>query len=219
MTPALLLLADSQLLFRPQQTPLLFSHVQCRFSVAPHVAYLGAANNNQDEYFDLAQSGIRNLVGMDCPVHWIKTLDDVPGHPFDVVVLSGGDVTAGWGFLGQSKVQQWLLHSHALPNSLMVGVSAGAIHMARGCDPDRKEPHEQIYLGWHSAFIAVHEEAVGWPSLSMINAHKPRWDAMGIPMGGGLWVEGQHQYQIGKPCVDRTKQGSWLTLEPFSALL
>ena len=91
--------------------------------------------------------------------------------------------------IGEKQVRGWLQRCHELPCSLMIGVSAGAIHLANGIDPDRPELGCQPFLNWFPHCIAVHEEHQGWPSLV-----KQR--GLGIPLGGGVWVEQAAGLQI-----------------------
>lgn len=197
MSNALLLLADSQLLFRAASAPALHSRIRNRFNAPVDAAYIGAANGNDPSFYDFACQAINTLLGRKCNTRFICHEKELPAEPSPLVVLAGGSVSKGWEFLSQPAVANWLQRSHQLQGSLMIGVSAGAIHLARGIDPEQPHQGSQPYLHWLPLDVAVHEEQQGWPSL----VEQP---ALGIPMGGGLWVERKPGHQqmmnVGNPC-------------------
>lgn len=191
-TSALLLLADSQLLFRPQLSP----QVQQFFAARPpgvvlRAAYIGASNGHQAEFFQLACAGLEALLARPLTCEFIRTEHDIPALPVDLVLLAGGSVSTGWEFLQRPALRQWLEQCRLRPGTLIIGVSAGAIQLARGCDPEQPAPQGQTFLDWLPLFIAVHEEAQGWPSRQIWQRDAPQLDFAGIPFGGGLWCEGE----------------------------
>lgn len=192
MSNALLLLADSQLLFRAASAPALHSRIRNRFDAPVEAAYLGAANGNDPSFYDFACQAINTLLGRKCNTRFICQEKELPSEASPLVVLAGGSVSQGWDFIGRPAVVEWLQRCHQLQDSLMIGVSAGAIHMARGVDPEQPEQGSQHYLNWLPLDVAVHEEQQGWPSL--VNKQ-----ALGIPMGGGVWVEPEMQ-SVGTQC-------------------
>lgn len=198
---ALLLLADSQLLFRPSAVPQAARHLAGRPLQA---AYVGAANGNQVEFFELACAGLASLLGCEVPCRHIITADDVSGPLPSVVILAGGSVSAGWDFIHQPVVRHWLQRIGDNPNALVVGVSAGAIHLGRGCDPEQMNPRAQPYLDWLPCFVTVHEEQQGWPSRQVWQAGGQQGDFLGIPFGGGLWMQGDRWESVGRPCLQQT---------------
>ena len=191
---ALLLLADSQLLFRPEQLPWIAEHFAGRY---PRAAYIGAANGNRPAYFDLACAGLDALVGQSVPAIFIRDESDLPAFPVDILILAGGSVVAGWQFLQREPVKAWLETMRTQPGGLVIGVSAGAIHMARGCDPESPVPSAQAYLDWFPHFIAVHEEDRGWPSQQVWQNGGNAGEFFGIPLGGGLWVVRRQSTPVG----------------------
>jgi cyanophycinase len=204
---ALLLLADSQLLFRPDQLPQLLRHCtgQERSTSQPlSAAYIGAANGNRPEFFDLACSALATLFGQPVPCHFIQSESDIPPKPCALVILAGGSVETGWAFLQQQPVRDWLEACRSEADAVFIGVSAGAIHLASGCDPEQPSPCAQTYLGWAPLFVAVHEEGENWPTLQVWReaASSQAFSSLpfaGLPMGGGLWVENDNGKTVGKP--------------------
>lgn len=192
---ALLLLADSQLLFRPSAVPQAARHLAGRPLQA---AYVGAANGHQVEFFELACAGLNSLLGREVPCRPVMSADDAIGPPPSVVILAGGSVSAGWDFIHQPVVRHWLQRIGDNPNALVVGVSAGAIHLGRGCDPEQMNPLAQPYLEWLPHFVAVHEEQQGWPSRQVWQAGGQRGDFLAIPFGGGLWVQDDRITPVGR---------------------
>ncbi|HVK99562.1 MAG TPA: hypothetical protein VM553_07120 [Dongiaceae bacterium] len=205
---ALLLLADSQLLFRPAQLPQLLQRARPRSA-----AYIGAANGHQPEFFELAQAALATLYGtlygQPVPCHFIRNQHELPAQPSDLVIMAGGSVTAGWEFLQQPWLQRWLNACRAEADAVFIGVSAGAIHLASGCDPERPSPRAQTYLGWAPLFIAAHEETQQWPSRQCWQTARQAPDSTGqdftrlafagLPMGAGLWWEAGIGQSMGKP--------------------
>ena len=192
---ALLMLADSQLLFRPDVMPWVAEHFAGRY---PRAAYIGAANANRPAYFELACAGLESLVGQSVPTVFIREERDIPAYPADILVLAGGSVTAGWQFLRQESVRAWLDSVWRQPGSLAIGVSAGAIHLARGCDPEVPEPQAQPYLGWLPHFLAVHEEQQQWPSRLHWQNGGRDGDFIGVHMGAGLWFDRHGRRWVGR---------------------
>ena len=115
------LLADSQLLFGgengEQLSQWVMAQMAARYSdgglVVPEVSkkaiYIGAANGNAIEFYDMAKDICRQW-GVDSVVH-VKNVEQITGLNADdiaVVNLAGGDVALGCEFLSQSSVRCWL---------------------------------------------------------------------------------------------------------------
>ncbi len=198
---ALLLLADSQLLFRPEQLPQLVQRFASRPAGSVTAAYIGAANGHQPEFFALACSALETLLGTAVPCHCIRSVQDLPPQPVEVLVLAGGSVQAGWEFLRQPAVHDWLQRCHAQTGAVIIGVSAGAIHLASGYDPEMSPPQPQTCLGWAPLFVAAHEERDGWPSQRIWQAGDLALDFCGLLLGGGVWIEQGVQLPVGKGMV------------------
>ncbi|RLT96189.1 MULTISPECIES: hypothetical protein [unclassified Ketobacter] len=182
MSSAMLLLADSQLLFRTGSAPELLQTVRQRFTTGVDAAYIGAANGNDRAFYQLACAGLDALTGHHNNTRLVAEVSDLPPSPSPLVMLAGGSVARGWAFLSEPRVRHWLHCCHRLTGSLIIGVSAGAIHLANGLDPEQPDRGRQTFLNWLPYDIAVHEEQQHWPSLT-------GFPALGIPFGGGIWVE------------------------------
>ena len=192
---ALLLLADSQLLFQPLQLPQLRRHFAGR---AVHAAYVGAANGHQQAFFELACAALESQFEQAVVCDFIREGRDVVQCRPNLVILAGGSVEAGWQFLQQPDVQQWLTPIYQDAGALFVGVSAGAIHLAQGCDPEHPKPVPRHFLNWYPHFVAVHEEQQGWPSREIWEQGGSQGHFVGIPLGGGLWVQAGKVERLGR---------------------
>ena len=196
---ALLLLADSQLLFRPERLPQVAKHFAGRVVQA---AYVGASNGNQPAFYELACAALETLLGQPVPCTFVRTAGDLPEQPVNLLVLAGGSVSLGWAFLQQPALRSWLDGILNDPQALAIGVSAGAIHLARGCDPEQCDPEQpgplaQSYLDAFPHFIAVHEEQQHWPSRQVWQAGGCAGEFVAIPLGGGLWCQGETRQAMG----------------------
>lgn len=191
---ALLLLADSQLLFRPQALSPLIQHFAGR---SPRAAYVGAANGHQPEFYELACAALEALFGRPVPCAFVRGAMDISRQPVDLLILAGGSVSRGWEFLQQPDVQLWVNNILAQEPAAAIGVSAGAIHLGRGCDPEQPSPVAQSYLDAFPHFIAVHEEQQAWPSRAVWRADGSAGEFIPIPFGGGLWVQNGKRTTLG----------------------
>ena len=191
---ALLLLADSQLLFRPQRLPQLARHF---VGDMPNAAYIGASNGHQPEFHQLACAALETLFGQPLPCAFIRSAADIPAQPVNLLILAGGSVQWGWEFLLQPPILAWVNRILQDSSAVVIGVSAGAIHLARGCDPEQPQPVAQTYLDCFPHFIAVHEEQQGWPSRHIWQAGGCAGEFIPIPLGGGLWIQGRERVPVG----------------------
>ena len=156
MSSACLLLADSRILVTPQKAVRINQRLRNRFTKPVKAAYVGAANADDPAFYELARQSLDDLFSVPCKTLHVKNSANLP--EVDVVLLAGGNVSLGWQWLQQTEVLHWLQRCRAQPNSLFIGVSAGAIHLARGCDPEQTQPFIRPYLDWLPMIVAVHEE-------------------------------------------------------------
>lgn len=191
---ALLLLADSQLLFRPERLPQVAQHFAGRTVQA---AYVGAANGDQREFLELACAALETQFARPVPCAFVRAAEQIPPQPVNLLLLGGGSVSLGWEFLRQPALRAWVSGVLENPDALVIGVSAGAIHLGRGCDPESPHPVAQAYLDAFPHFIAVHEEQQGWPSRQVWLVGGTQGEFVPIALGGGLWVQGEHRVALG----------------------
>ncbi len=192
------LLADSQLLFGGVKGEPLSEWVVAQiavrnppesYSVPGGAIYIGAANGDASEFYQMAVDICRPW-GVDDVVH-VKNamqLSALQVEDIAVVILAGGDVGLGWDFLSQPTVRAWL-DSYTRTNGLIIGISAGAIHLASTFS---KAHNRSIhFLAYCSENIAAHEESEDWPSVRSWQqcADDVQSLFIGLPFGGGLLVE------------------------------
>ena len=189
MSSACLLLADSRILVTPQKAVRINQCLRNRFTKPVKAAYVGAANADDPAFYELARQSLDDLFSVPCKTLHVKNSANLP--EVDVVLLAGGNVSLGWQWLQQTEVLRWLQRCRAQPNSLFIGVSAGAIHLARGCDPEQTQPFIRPYLDWLPMIVAVHEEQQGWPTLALAKQQQPAWPSLSIEFGAGVWFERQ----------------------------
>lgn len=201
MNGPLVMLADSQLLFAGEQGAWLKAkirrHLQrhkARYGQACSV-YVGAANRNEPAFFELAESALREMGSTQC-VFLKRHLDELGqwrNQAPAVILLAGGDPRLGWQTLGQPEWVSWL-HNCWYRGTLLIGISAGAIHLTSGMDTDNDQPRR--FLDLFPAVTLVHEEQDDWPSERRFRrALGPQHHqaCLKIPMASGIWV---HQEQV-----------------------
>jgi len=195
------LLADSQLLFggekREQLSQWVVGQMAARFTeqlprrpdVSQNAVYIGAANGNAIEFYHMAEDICRQW-GVDNVVHVenVKQLTALDAEDISVVILAGGDVALGWDFLSLHSVRRWL-DCYTQIDGLIIGISAGAIHLASTFSKDHNR--RACFLEYCSAYIAAHEEHEGWVSVQ--SWQQCSGDAkslfIGLPFGGGVLIE------------------------------
>ncbi|HET8704944.1 MAG TPA: Type 1 glutamine amidotransferase-like domain-containing protein [Pseudomonadales bacterium] len=143
------LLADSTALFKPSS--LCLSHLSKRLGRHAKIAYVGAANGDVEEYFELFRAAVQSLQPSRI-IHVRFPFEDAALQQLadsDLVVLAGGDVAAGWTKFADVRFQSVCADLFARGCSWM-GVSAGAVHLGAG------------FMGALPWFIGAHEEANQW---------------------------------------------------------
>ena len=194
----MVLLADSQLLFGGTKGEFLSNWIvdkvaarNCSeaYSVPGGVVYIGAANGNAPEYYQMAVDICQPWgVGRVVHVETAMQLNTLQAEDIAVVILAGGDVALGWDLLSQSTVREWLDY-YTRTNGLIIGISAGAIHLASTFS---KAHNSSVhFLAYCSANIAAHEEQEDWPSVRSWQRCVDDVQSLfiGIPFGGGVLVE------------------------------
>ncbi len=142
---------------------------------ALRAVYLGAANGDLPEYYDVFAAAMQGA-GICRHLHAAAPFDDAARAAIDaadLLVLSGGDPDRGWRAFRTAGVDAQLAARRAA-GAVLVGVSAGAVQMGRGG------------LGIVDAWVAVHDEAAAWAGLRQRLARSP--SALGLGIGRGAAV-------------------------------
>lgn len=148
-------------------------------------AYVGASNGDDPafaEIFEAAFSNPRFATTRHVTARY-SAMDHMCLSQADVIVLGGGDVLRGWTAMrargmADTITQRWL------QGSVMVGVSAGAIQLARGALGD--DGQIVATFGFVPVYVAVHDEARDFASLAELLRAAPSSPAplgIGIPHG------------------------------------
>lgn len=206
-TKSMFLLADSQpLFFHDGQKPFL-NQIREQFAVNQPLtaAYIGAANGDRKEYYEIFQLAMDKIGIHECR-H--ITSDLTPQQQTfveqaKIIVLSGGNVELGWKTL--KKLDQQI--NHAKQNgAVLVGISAGAIHLGQlGWSDKSRLLNNDLFstFGFAPIIFGAHEENQNWNTLKQVVALTGGLlPGLGIPSGGGVIIHPNHSVQaIRKPAV------------------
>ena len=165
----------------------------------PAVACIGAANNDDPDFFDwtstfLGTAGagkvaLAPLAGHHAHVESARRIVSAA----DVVFVAGGDVEAGMRILDAAGISDFLGDLHAR-GTLFIGISAGAIMLAqrwvRWRDPDDDSTAELFdCLGIAPVLCDTHGEGDDWMELKTLLRLCPKGQTgYGIRAGGALRV-------------------------------
>lgn len=202
------LLADSQLLFWVKENGQNFfawEFEQLAVDVEKAL-YIGAANGDQAEYFELFRAAMEECKVEQCEFLKADTpLEEAQQRiaEADLILLSGGDVEVGWTFLEPLKMA---LEDAYFEGAVLVGVSAGAIHLSSLAWPRKEELCESdLYsvIGLVPCLVDVHDEKDNWRHLKQaMRITDGCFSGIGIPSGAGVAVEYNGRVTALKNSVD-----------------
>ena len=193
----LVAMADSGPFFDAKDSPL--PGLLARLARPPaqlRVAYLGTANGDNEDFFSLAEAAMQRL-GL-VTVVFVRTLGSGPPdlerlRAADVVVLSGGDPAAAMAVWEPAGIAHVLRQrAGQVPRTcLMIGVSAGAMQMARwvwaeddstttGTGAPQLVPGLGIATGLPA--MGMHEEKESWRESKAVVERVGV--VVGVPFGG-----------------------------------
>lgn len=191
MHSPIFLLADSQLLFWKDDGPLFLQRVREHLAnESPCAAYIGASNADAPEFyalFEAAMDGIgvtrRRMIRSDFSDEDRAFLESA-----DVIVLSGGDVEAGWRVVEHSGMKQ-AIEQRFEAGAVLMGVSAGAMQLGRyGIVEIEDASHRLIdTFGWVPFVIGAHDERRDWSGLiSVVGMLEGAATGIGLSSGAGM---------------------------------
>lgn len=204
----LVLLADSSLLFAKGDAAFLGTLLEEEFGGAQlRAAYIGAANGDIPAYFEIFVAAMAS-VGI-AQVHQVSSSFPQASREWltqaDVILLAGGDVALGWEVFATTGMLE-VLQERFLGGAMLMGVSAGAIHLSRkGWRPGAEEGTELFdTLGYLPYLVDCHDEANAWEGLKhRVKHEKAGIPGLGLPFGSGLIYHPQGEAQpLGKPLVE-----------------
>jgi len=185
------LLADSQLLFWRENGNLFLDSIKASLTKKnPTAAYIGAANGDRLEFYEMFEDAMAATGVVDCRMIRASFPEDDAKfmEHADLVLLAGGDVAQGWRIFTENGLRKVLARRYR-EGATLIGVSAGAVHLGRyGClehGPRQQELIETLDLV--PFMIDVHDERSGWQRLrASVEMTNTNLRGMGIPSGGGV---------------------------------
>ncbi|MGC2741595.1 MAG: Type 1 glutamine amidotransferase-like domain-containing protein, partial [Candidatus Angelobacter sp.] len=180
----LYLLADSQLFFWKSESGSLAERVRADLDTSnPKAAYVGASNGDQPEFYSLFQAAMDAMGISDCRA--------VPSQPSredifflenaDLIVLSGGDVERGWRTFEQNGLKE-LLPRKRFDGAILMGVSAGAVHLGLGHLSNAAQPKPLDMFRFAPFYVGAHDEENDWWDLrALVNLSPSDVRGIGIP--------------------------------------
>jgi hypothetical protein len=204
------LLADSQLLFWRDGDELFLRRVRALVEAddehagrAPKAAYLGAANGDAPEFYQLFLSAMDQIEVRDCR--------QIPATPAaadleflaaaDLILLAGGDVRRGWDAFKAAQLDQKLVERY-YAGAVLLGVSAGAVQLGlKGWDETGERTSDMLRIV--PFVVDVHDEP-GWGRLlRAVPKAGEHARGLGIPGGGGALYHPDYSVEpIRQPLVE-----------------
>lgn len=209
----LYLFADSQLLFWKNGGMALMDTIRARLGKShPVAAYIGAANGDDPAYYSIFEAAMdeagiedRGMVPSDPQAKDLDLVDRA-----DLILLSGGDVELGWRTFESNGLKQILVRRY-YEGALLIGVSAGAVHLGLGGwgaqGPEGGSLIDTLRIIPH--VVGAHEEAVEWAPLKAAVARLGEHvRGYGIPFGGGFVYHPDHTIEpLRRPLVELRLKG------------
>ena len=211
----LVLLADSQLLFASDHGQWLQQALKQQVNSAgsdsgegPFAVYLGASNGNEPAFYQMACDALAPL-GIERTLFLKQSVAELGEQARQIpaiILLAGGDPASGWQVIGQDPVRNWLLACRQ-QGSLLLGISAGAIHLTSGVTEVAEKAAGKAalipFLDLYPVVTLVHEEQENWPGYALYqscrqeNAGEHR-GCLKIPFGSGVWIDKDQAMGFGR---------------------
>ena len=184
------LLADSQLLFWRDGGQLLLERVVTRDQLK--AAYIGASNGDDPNFYEIFVSAMEGVGVVDRRMipSAVSEADMEFLNNADVILLSGGDVEAGWRVFLNNGLSEHIIRRYYEGASL-IGVSAGAVQLGLcglAADGSLIETFKLVPF-----IIGAHEESDNWKTMrELLRLSGPGKAAIGLPAGGGAIYHADH---------------------------
>lgn len=176
------LLADSQPLFGSKVIPALQECLKVTQRNITKAAYIGASNGDAPEYFELFVAALDHINLHDARM--IRAGFGSDDRKFleraDLVLLAGGDADAGLDIIRGTGMEAIIADRYHY-GAVLVGVSAGAMHLGAGWSGKEGLKLVPYYIGAHS-------DKNDWLQLrALLEAcDDEQATGYGIPAGGAL---------------------------------
>ena len=189
------LFADSQLLFWKENSQRFLKSVLNFVSEQqPCAAYIGAANGDQPEFFQIFQSAMEDIGISDCRMIMsdFSADDQVFLDKASIILLAGGNVARGWKVIESTGMKEIILRRYS-EGAVLIGVSAGAAHLGSTWLVSEDSDALLNMLSIVPYVISSHEEKEGWVNLKKIMRLKgEEARGIGMPFGTGMIYHPDH---------------------------
>lgn len=184
------LLADSQLLFwRNQERSFLQSIVSGISSDDPNAAYVGAANGDHPDYYQIFLAAMDSVGIHRCRMvsSEFTSADESFLDAADLIVLAGGQIEAGWRAMNTTGLAAAVAR-RVHEGAVVIGISAGAIYLGRYSFAAQGNATAELIdtFNFLPFVLAAHDEASDWEDLGhVVRLLEGAAIGIGIPSGGG----------------------------------
>lgn len=194
------LFADSQLLFWKPNGRLFLDTINDMLSDSdPKAAYIGAANDDKPEYYEIFKSAMNGIGVTNC--HMIQSRFSPTDRAFleqaDIILLAGGDLKKGWDTFVQTGMRELIIKKY-YAGTVLIGISAGAIQLCLGgwSNSDIFVDNFLYTFKLTPLLLGVHEENEDWSRLrKSVRVMGNTIKGIGIPAGGGLIYHPDHSLE------------------------
>jgi cyanophycinase len=200
------LLADSQLLFRKSRkdSPLLERVIEAAAVKRPTVAYVGASNDdNLEFYHGIFEPAVEQLEVGECRMILKRPAREDAKflESADIILLAGGSVEVGWRVFSENGLRE-LIPRRFVEGAVLIGVSAGAVQL--GCGGLTDDERELLpTFGLLPFYVGAHDENNDWASLRKMLQLAPAGSrGFGLPFGGGAIYQSGELEPIQKPLIE-----------------
>jgi hypothetical protein len=185
------LFADSQLLFWREGGRLFIERLLDDLETdRPTAAYIGAANGDDPQFFDLFQASMAAIGVQDSMM--VRSSPSGTEMQFlrtaALILLAGGDAVRGWRVIEASGVKDAIAERY-YEGALLCGVSAGAMQLGLGGVAAAESGPKAVASAFRfvPCLVDVHDEEARWKNLERaVSASGPGVKGIGIPRGGGM---------------------------------
>lgn len=185
------LFADSRLLFRKEESGVLFlDSIRRLLPVdSPKAAYIGASNGDAPEFYLIFEAAMDGIGIKDCRMipSSFSAEDESFLNEADIILLAGGDVERGWKIFEETGIKEIIIRRY-YEGAVLIGTSAGAVQLGLYGLTESELPDELTATFKLIPFVIdAHDESRNWTRLKRtIRFLDGTARGIGIPAGGGL---------------------------------
>ena len=206
------LFADSSLLFWREDGLLFLDSIRNRIERPnPRAAYVGAANGDQPEYYEIFEAAMdaigiaeRRMILSSFPDSDRRSIGEA-----DVILLAGGDFERGWKTIKETGLSDIIARRY-LEGVILIGVSAGAMHLGLAGWPEGGDGDLIESLGLVPFIVSAHDEKNEWEQLKLsVQRAGGLSVGLGIPSGAGAAYHADGSLEpIRRPLIEISARGA-----------